>query len=126
MEHAIELWEAVAAAILDREALLLELERFEESASDPLRFFAKSGASQDRMDEARRRGRLEQDLARHATRITKYVDMIQSHLGDVVAFRGRPYKAKMASDVKEMLFWLQEKRQASRTERASSAPLKPV
>jgi hypothetical protein len=117
MEKSIELWEEAAAAILEREALLGELEKFEETASDPLRFFAKSGSSHDRMEEARRRSKMEQDLARLAAKITKYVDMIQLHLGDTVSFKGRPYKAKMATDVKEMLFWLQEKRHTSRLER---------
>lgn len=41
MLKAIEGWEYVANLILQREKLLIDLEKFERQASDPNRFFHK-------------------------------------------------------------------------------------
>lgn len=57
---ALDAWDSAAKVVLEREALMAELEAFERLASDPNRFFVKGhqGSSKARMQEAAERENL--------------------------------------------------------------------
>ncbi|EGD77368.1 hypothetical protein PTSG_12730 [Salpingoeca rosetta] len=113
LRQAVELWEEVRAAIVAREAVLSELEEFERVASDPARLYARVSQS-SRVAEAKKRGVMMGKLERAGKRVLAAIDRVETILGDVVAFDQRPYRDKMSSDVREMLYWLtQERRQQS-------------
>uniref|UniRef100_A0A8B9M9R3 Coiled-coil domain-containing protein 87 n=1 Tax=Accipiter nisus TaxID=211598 RepID=A0A8B9M9R3_9AVES len=110
---ALEAWEAAANGILQRELLLVQLERLEEHGSDPGRFFRRGLASvTERAREARARGRLHAALARCEAWLSPALRRLQDSFGDTVTFRGRPYAEKMRWDVVEMLYQLQQRRRA--------------
>ncbi|XP_010571430.1 PREDICTED: coiled-coil domain-containing protein 87 [Haliaeetus leucocephalus] len=110
---ALEAWEAAADGILQRELLLVQLERLEERGSDPGRLFRGGLASAtERAGEARARGRLHAALARCEARLSPALRRLRDSFGDTVTFRGRPYAEKMRRDMVEMLYQLQQRRRA--------------
>lgn len=112
--EAMERWEQAAELILRREGLLVKLEQFERSASDPNRFFEKvkgvKKSSVVLLEEARYRTYLYKKIAAVDDDIKQELDDIKFKFHDIVSFKGRPYQDKMKWDRVEMLHWLQEER----------------
>uniref|UniRef100_K7F6I2 Coiled-coil domain containing 87 n=1 Tax=Pelodiscus sinensis TaxID=13735 RepID=K7F6I2_PELSI len=109
----LEAWEKAATIIQERELLLVELEKFEQAASDPNRFFERSlESSATRTWESRTRGRLYAAIAECDIDICIILQQIKESFHDTVTFKGRPYLEKMRWDKVEMLYWLQQKRRA--------------
>uniref|UniRef100_A0A8C8VLQ0 Coiled-coil domain-containing protein 87 n=1 Tax=Pelusios castaneus TaxID=367368 RepID=A0A8C8VLQ0_9SAUR len=109
----LEAWETAARSIQERELLLLELEKFEQAASDPNRFFERSPVSfATRTWESRTRGRLYAAISMCDTDLYVILRQIKERFHDTVTFKGRPYLEKMRWDKVEMLYWLQQERRA--------------
>lgn len=109
----LQAWELAAQTIQERELVLAELEKFEQTASDPNRFFNKATRSfASRLKESRIRSQLYCDLAQCESELYVLLYNIKETFNDTVTFRGRPYLAKMESDTVEMLYWLQQERRA--------------
>ncbi|XP_067399983.1 coiled-coil domain-containing protein 87 [Emydura macquarii macquarii] len=109
----LEAWEMAARSIQERELLLVELEKFEQAASDPNRFFERSLESfATRTWESRTRGRLYAAIAQCDTNLYVILRQIKERFHDTVTFKGRPYLEKMRWDKVEMLYWLQQERRA--------------
>ncbi|XP_042296235.1 coiled-coil domain-containing protein 87 [Sceloporus undulatus] len=107
----LQAWERAAQTIQERELLLAELEKFEQTASDPNRLFSKEPqAFARRMQESRTRWRLRSELAQYDAELYLILTHIKEEFGDTVTFRGRPYPEKMQWDTVEMLYWLEQKR----------------
>ncbi|KAJ8262010.1 hypothetical protein GJAV_G00161060 [Gymnothorax javanicus] len=129
LELAIEEWEHTAQLIQQREASLAELEQFERDNSDPNRFFQQGygGSSMARMDESKRRERLNSQITGLDKVLHKSLREIKDRFNDTVTYRGRPYGEKMRWDRIEMLFWLQQERREKAVERmVKSAGAFPV
>ncbi|XP_052796425.1 coiled-coil domain-containing protein 87-like isoform X2 [Mya arenaria] len=131
LAQAIELWEAVTSKILRREELLVKLEKFERSASDPNRFFEKGQkrSSVQRLKEAQQRSYYYKRIDAIDTEIKHELDYIRSHFKDVITYKGRPYMDKMKWDRIEMLHWLQEERKQNAIQYEAltkNIPLKPA
>lgn len=110
----LQSWEIAAQYIQDRELLLAELESFEQTASDPNRFFNRATRSAVlRMKESRIRSHLYSELSRYDSELFIILNHIAEIFHDIVTFRGRPYLEKMEWDIVEMLYWLQQERRAS-------------
>ncbi|XP_070208925.1 coiled-coil domain-containing protein 87-like isoform X4 [Littorina saxatilis] len=131
--EAVERWEQVTELILRREALLVKLEHFERSASDPNRFFAKENgvkrSSVLLLEEARYRTYMYKKIESLDADIKVELDYIQSKFQDRVCFKGRPYSDKMKWDRTEMLHWLTEERKHNALRFESlmrHIPLKPA
>ncbi|XP_061461835.1 coiled-coil domain-containing protein 87 [Rhineura floridana] len=119
LPEMLQAWEAAARAIQDRELMLAELEKFEETASDPNRLFSRAPQSfAMRMKESRTRSRLHSELARYDSEISFILNHIKATFNDTVTFKGRPYVQKMAWDTVEMLYWLQQERRANTLRKA--------
>ncbi|KAJ3045924.1 Coiled-coil domain-containing protein 87 [Rhizophlyctis rosea] len=88
--QAIKLWKEVSEHIIAREALLVEIEMFEQTASDPERFFRKGyeGSSEARMKEAREREELMRRLHYVEARIQESVRTIKRELHESVTYEG--------------------------------------
>eukprot|EP00043_Microstomoeca_roanoka_P019758 m.229380 g.229380 ORF g.229380 m.229380 type:complete len:1135 (-) comp17052_c0_seq2:1555-4959(-) len=113
LQQAVGIWEAVAVAILQRERILEELEAFERVASDPTRLYARASES-SRVSEAKQRANIMAKLDKATKKVEAQLAKVETILNDLVTFDQRPYRDKMASDVREMLYWLtQERRQRS-------------
>nr|KAG5696309.1 hypothetical protein BaRGS_027919 [Batillaria attramentaria] len=114
LQEAVERWESATEMILKREALLVKLEQFERSASDPNRFFEKvNGVKKSSvvlLEEARYRTYLYKKIESVDEDVKQELDYIKSKFQDIVSFKGRPYDDKMKWDRVEMLHWLQEER----------------
>ncbi|XP_073208134.1 coiled-coil domain-containing protein 87 [Lepidochelys kempii] len=109
----LEVWEKAAKSIQERELLLVELEKFEQAASDPNRFFERSLESfPTRTWESRTRGRLYAAIAKYDMDLYIILHQIKERFHDTVTFKGRPYLEKMQWDKVEMLYWLQQERRA--------------
>ncbi|XP_015267397.1 PREDICTED: coiled-coil domain-containing protein 87 [Gekko japonicus] len=110
----LQSWEIAAQCIQDRELLLSELESFEQTASDPNRFFSRATRSVVlRMKESRIRSRLYSELSSCDSELCVILNHIKETFNDIVTFKGRPYLEKMEWDIVEMLYWLQQERRAS-------------
>eukprot|EP00731_Ephydatia_muelleri_P016880 Em0009g1304a len=112
LNTALDAWEHACAAIETREEALMELQSFEEAASDPARFFARGhlGSSVARLEEAKRRDRLHQALDQRDQEVSQIIRKIFCEYGDRVSYNGRLYQEKMTYDRTEMLYWLQQER----------------
>ncbi|XP_030629122.1 coiled-coil domain-containing protein 87 [Chanos chanos] len=112
LEEASAAWEHAAQLIQQRELMLSRLELFEREASDPNRFFQRgyNGTSIARMDESRRREKLNSQIAALNEVLTKRIHYIKETFNDTVTYKGRPYGEKMRWDRIEMLYWLQQER----------------
>ncbi|XP_069480108.1 coiled-coil domain-containing protein 87 [Ambystoma mexicanum] len=110
--QAVSAWEKVSQVIHRREQLLAKLELFEQTASDPNRFFQRcyEGSFLARKNEARERKALHVQIAKTETDILKMLKKIKKTYNDTVTFKGRPYLEKMQWDKTEMLYWLQQER----------------
>nr|XP_056709404.1 coiled-coil domain-containing protein 87 [Euleptes europaea] len=112
-------WEMAAQCIQDREILLTELESFEQTASDPNRFFNRGTRSSAlRMKESRTRSRLYSELSKYESKLYVILNHIKETFNDTVTFKGRPYLEKMEWDTVEMLYWLQQERRAGSLKKA--------
>ncbi|XP_063173043.1 coiled-coil domain-containing protein 87 [Candoia aspera] len=106
-------WEIAAQLIQDRELLLVEIEEFEQTASDPNRLFSKEqGSFATRIQESKTRRRLSLELDRHNMGLHIILKHVKDAFNDTVTFKGRPYLDKMEWDIVEMLYWLQQERRA--------------
>ncbi|XP_059161508.1 coiled-coil domain-containing protein 87-like isoform X2 [Physella acuta] len=132
LSEAIEGWEYVSNLILQREKLLIDLEKFERQASDPNRFFHKdSKKSSNRLKESKQRSHLYRKIDELDVEIKEEVEFIRSKFQDVITFKGRPYIDKMKWDRTEMLYWLAEERKQNGIKyevltRGLTVPLKPA
>ncbi|XP_064417914.1 coiled-coil domain-containing protein 87 isoform X2 [Latimeria chalumnae] len=105
LEKAVEL-------ITERESILAKLELFEQTASDPNRFFEKGfhGSSEARLHESKKRKKLHSELSVIEMKISEILHQIKKKFDDIVSYKGRPYLDKMQRDKIEMLYWLQQER----------------
>uniref|UniRef100_H3AWT7 Coiled-coil domain containing 87 n=1 Tax=Latimeria chalumnae TaxID=7897 RepID=H3AWT7_LATCH len=105
LEKAVEL-------ITERESILAKLELFEQTASDPNRFFEKGkvffGSSFEMVADSRKWAALSNVCAQQDQTFRK-VCQIRRNLFFFFFF-GRPYLDKMQRDKIEMLYWLQQER----------------
>ncbi|XP_051820913.1 coiled-coil domain-containing protein 87 [Antechinus flavipes] len=122
----VSAWEKALHPIQEREILLAQLERFEQEASDPNRFFLKVDYDLWRLqDESQIRSSLYQRIKAIETLLAKLLRDIQVTFGDSVTYKGRCYLEKMKKDKVEMLYWLQQERRAKnlvRVQRSSRLP----
>ncbi|KAJ3120255.1 Coiled-coil domain-containing protein 87 [Irineochytrium annulatum] len=90
LETAIKLWATAREYIGDREKLLVDVAKFEETASDPDRFFKKGseGSSVARLQEARSREELLEKLHYFEARISDIVSLIKYQLNETVTYQG--------------------------------------
>ncbi|KAJ3102504.1 Coiled-coil domain-containing protein 87 [Phlyctochytrium planicorne] len=114
LKTAIELWETAQNYIMDREALLKEIEHFEHFASDPQRFFKKGyeGSSEARMQESKSREEYLRKLHYLEARLQDIISMIKYELNETVTFQGVPYLEKIKTDYSDMIRKIQIKRAA--------------
>ncbi|XP_064199343.1 coiled-coil domain-containing protein 87 [Anguilla rostrata] len=130
LQEAIVEWERTAQLIQQRETVLAQLEQFEKDASDPNRFFQQGygGSSMARMDESRRREKLNSQISALEKVLHKTIQEIEERFKDTVTYRGRPYREKMRWDRIEMLYWLQQERRIQALEKviegAGTVPLR--
>lgn len=110
LRNAINDWEAVAELIVEREAVILQLEKFERLASDPVRLLGRGSRGSKQLSEERHREAYNQKISAIEVRLKPLLDKIEKLYQDIVTYQGRPYRDKMACDRVEMLFWLQEER----------------
>ncbi|KAJ3124936.1 Coiled-coil domain-containing protein 87 [Nowakowskiella sp. JEL0407] len=116
LEKAIELWKTITKNIIEREELLLKIENFESTASDPIRFFrpGTEGSSETRLKEAHQREEFMRKLQYYEARITESVSLIKYELNETVTFDGAPYLEKMKRDYTDIIFKLQKSRPHSK------------
>ncbi|XP_052280455.1 coiled-coil domain-containing protein 87-like isoform X2 [Dreissena polymorpha] len=131
LAEAIERWEKVTQMILRREELLVKLEKFERTASDPNRFFEKGQkrSSVQRLKEAQQRSYIYKRIDAIDTDIKQELDFIRKNFKDVITYKGRPYQDKMKWDRIEMLHWLTEERKQNALQYEAilkQVPLKPA
>ncbi|CAH1254407.1 CCDC87 [Branchiostoma lanceolatum] len=112
LPESIQAWEKATCLILQREAALSNLERFERQASDPNRFFERGyrGSSVARMEESKQRTELLRRLDLLDKKAGDAVKKVTTNFQDSISFQGRPYMDKMKWDRTEMLYWLQQER----------------
>ncbi|XP_059843508.1 coiled-coil domain-containing protein 87 [Hypanus sabinus] len=126
VSKALDIWEKAVQLIQERECILSKLERFEQFASDPNRFFEKgyTGTSVMRLQESKKRDKFYSDLSQIENPLSKILKKIKDNFEDVVSFKGRPYAEKMQRDKVEMLYWLQQERRKCTLQRI--AAYKPI
>ena len=112
---ALDLWIEVASEISKRESVLRELEDFERSASDPLRFF--TGLATAQLEESKQRERIHKRLKISTNKIEPLMKRLRKEFGDTVTFRGIAYAYKMSRDIVQMLYWLEQERSRVRGDR---------
>ncbi|XP_043943839.1 coiled-coil domain-containing protein 87 isoform X2 [Protopterus annectens] len=112
LSEAIDAWEEAAKLIKHREFLLAKLEKFEQTASNPNRFFIKGyqGTSRARMAESEERQKMHTEISTLEIKVLQVLQKIKERFQDTVTFQGRSYIEKMKWDKVEMLYWLQQKR----------------
>ncbi|XP_016063754.1 PREDICTED: coiled-coil domain-containing protein 87 [Miniopterus natalensis] len=104
-------WERTLQPIQLREMLLGKLEWFERQASDPNRFFQKTGVDLSHfLEENQIRNSLHKKLNLIEARLVLLLEKIELIFGEPVTFKGRRYLDKMKYDKVEMLYWLQQGR----------------
>ncbi|KAI9090457.1 hypothetical protein DFS34DRAFT_637422 [Phlyctochytrium arcticum] len=116
LETAINLWKTASEHIFRREEVLQEIEIFEQTASDPQRFFRKGfeGSSEARLKEADEREELMRRLHFAEARITDVTSRIKNELHESVTFKGASYREKMRTDYPAMIKRLQRERKERR------------
>ncbi|XP_027712011.1 coiled-coil domain-containing protein 87 [Vombatus ursinus] len=119
-------WEKALQPIQERELLLAQLERFEQEASDPNRFFLKVDYDLWRWtEESQIRSHLYEKIRRVEALLTKLLQDIQIAFGESVTYKGRCYLEKMKRDKVEMLYWLQQERRAKKLVRVQKGSRLP-
>ncbi|XP_036618935.1 coiled-coil domain-containing protein 87 [Trichosurus vulpecula] len=119
-------WEKALQPIQERELLLAQLERFEQEASDPNRFFLKVDYDLWRWtEESQIRSNLYEKISRVETLLTRLLRDIQIAFGESVTYKGRCYLEKMKRDKVEMLYWLQQERRAKKLVRVQKGSRLP-
>ncbi|XP_044536845.1 coiled-coil domain-containing protein 87 [Gracilinanus agilis] len=122
----VKAWEKALTPIQERELLLAQLERFEQEASDPNRFFLKVDYDLWRWtEESQIRNDLYTKISSVEKLLNKLLQDIQTAFGDSVTYKGRCYLEKMKRDKVEMLYWLQQERRAKglvRVQKGSRLP----
>ncbi|EPQ06576.1 Coiled-coil domain-containing protein 87 [Myotis brandtii] len=104
-------WEQTVQPIQLREILLGKLEWFERHASDPNRFFQKTGMDLTRLlEENQIRNHLHRKLNLMEAPLVSLLEEVEVIFGEPVTFKGRRYLDKMKLDKVEMLYWLQQRR----------------
>ncbi|XP_043825453.1 coiled-coil domain-containing protein 87 [Dromiciops gliroides] len=122
----VSAWEKALQPIQERELLLAQLERFEQEASDPNRFFLKVDYDLWRWtEESQIRSNLYAKISRVEALLTRLLRDIQIAFGDSVTYKGRCYLEKMKRDKVEMLYWLQQERRAKKLARAQKGSRLP-
>ncbi|GAB1609941.1 uncharacterized protein LOC115223804, partial [Argonauta hians] len=108
-------WEVTLKHIIGRELLMVRLEKFERTASDPNRFFVKvpGGSGALRLREERERREINKEIDALEKKIIPLIKYIGEKYDEVVTFRDRCYLDKMRHDRTEMLFYLQEERKVN-------------
>ncbi|XP_048217400.1 coiled-coil domain-containing protein 87 [Perognathus longimembris pacificus] len=111
----LKAWEQALKPIQARELLLGKLEWFERQASDPNRFFRKTGLDIGRLlEENELRSYLHRKLNLIEAPLVSLLQEIEAIFGEPLTFRGRRYLDKMRQDKVEMLYWLQQQRRIRR------------
>jgi hypothetical protein len=112
IRKALSLWERACTVIEEREGKLEDLLTFEKCASNPSRLFAKGrdGSSESRLHEAKRRKQIHSVLDELEQKLSQLLRKLQSRYGDIVTYKGRPYREKMQHDRTELLYLLQQER----------------
>ncbi|KAJ8029847.1 Coiled-coil domain-containing protein 87 [Holothuria leucospilota] len=120
--ESLEAWEVATELILQREAILSNLEAFERFASDPDRFFHKGqrGSSVARLQEAKKRSSFYAGLQNLEGKTRRKIQFVEKKYQDVVTYQGRPYLDKMKVDCTEMLYWLQQERRQQALEHSAA------
>ncbi|KAI8806093.1 hypothetical protein BJ742DRAFT_680429, partial [Cladochytrium replicatum] len=113
LQKAIDMWEMLAEHVVQREALMQEIEEFEKSASDPVRFFRRGfeGSSEARLMEARSREELMRRLHYLEARIQEESSVIKHDFNETITYEGIPYLEKMKHDYTDLTFRLQSRRE---------------
>lgn len=107
----VSAWEQTLQPIQLREILLGKLEWFERHASDPNRFFQKTGMDLTRLlEENQVRNHLHRKLNLMEAPLVSLLEEVETIFGEPVMFKGRRYLDKMKLDKVEMLYWLQQRR----------------
>nr|XP_019593446.1 PREDICTED: coiled-coil domain-containing protein 87 [Rhinolophus sinicus] len=118
----VSAWERTLQPIQLREMLLGKLEWFERQASDPNRFFQKTGMGLSRfLEENQIRNHLHKKLSLMEAPLASLLEKIELIFSEPVTFKGRRYLDKMKRDKVEMLYWLQQRRRARHLVRAQKA-----
>lgn len=112
---ALDIWLEAAREITKRESVLREIEIFEQSASDPLRFF--TGPATAQLEECKQREKLHKRLKTLSNKIKPLLQRLKREYRDVVTLRGVIYSHKMSRDTVEMLYWLEQERSKVRGSR---------
>lgn len=109
---AVDAWEKATEVILQREQLMEKLEKFEQTASDPNRFFQRGyeGSFAARQKEAKERKALHFQISKTEAELLKMLQKIKRTYKDTVTYKGRPYLEKMQWDKTEMLYWIHQER----------------
>lgn len=118
----VSAWERALQPIQLREMLLGKLEWFERQASDPNRFFQKTGTGLSRfLEENQIRSHLHRKLKLLEAPLASLLEEIELIFGEPVTFKGRRYLDKMKHDKVEMLYWLQQRRRVRHLVQAQKA-----
>lgn len=130
LKKVVDLWDAACSSVISREKLILELESFEKSASDPKRFFT-SNTPMTRIKEEKQRSGLHRRIKKCDKEVKANVMNVKRSLKDTVTYQGRNYIEKMARDLTEMLYWLQQERRQYALEKGGMVmvdlpPISPV
>jgi hypothetical protein len=96
LRNVLGTWETVTELIMQREAMLPELEEFERSCVDPSRLFRDN--AQRREAESVQRELLLVRLRKLEKDISRVIGVIQKSFGDVVLYKGGSYVDKMSHD----------------------------
>lgn len=119
----VSAWEQALQPIQLREMLLGKLEWFERQASDPNRFFQKTGMGLScLLEENQIRTHLHKKLNLMESPLASLLEEIELIFGDPLTFKGRRYLDKMKHDKVEMLYWLQQRRRLRHLVQAQKAP----
>jgi len=130
LKKVVDLWDAACSSVISREKLILELEGFEKSASDPKRFFT-SNTPMTRIKEEKQRSGLHRRIKKCDKEVKTNLMNVKRSLKDTVTYQGRNYLEKMSRDLTEMLYWLQQERRQYALEKGGMVmvdlpPISPV
>ncbi|KAM7084278.1 coiled-coil domain-containing protein 87 [Molossus nigricans] len=118
----VSAWERTLEPIQLREILLGKLEWFERQASDPNRFFQKTGMDLSHLlEENQIRNHLHRKLELMEAPLVSLLEEVEFIFGEPVTFKGRRYLDKMKHDKVEMLYWLQQQRRVHHLVQAQKA-----
>lgn len=130
LKKVVDLWDAACSSVISREKLILELETFEKSASDPKRFFTFN-TPMTRIKEEKQRSGLHRRIKKCDKEVKTNLLNVRKALKDTVTYQGRDYLEKMSRDLTEMLYWLQQERRQYALEKGGMVmvdlpPISPV